>query len=142
MTKFSFKKREKVKKSIDFLAVYKKGYKKESKHFNIAVLPNNLRWRRLGLTVSKKIGNSVSRNYVKRRLREFFRLHKENLPESCDIVFTAKIGANRLTYAEIREELNEIFCREAKPSKPSENTENNEQIGPYTSQPANGKFKL
>ena len=125
MTKFSFKKRERVKKNVDFLAAYKKGIKKGSKHFRIAILPNNLHWRRLGLTVSKKIGKSVTRNYVKRRLREYFRLHKENLPESCDIVFTAKTGADRLTYAEIRRELNEIFCSEAKPTQPSENTDNN-----------------
>ena len=109
MSDFSFKRKEKLRKPSEFIKTYKKGVKKESRHFKISILPNNLQWRRLGLTVSKKIGNSVQRNYVKRRLREYYRQHTKYLPESCDIVLTAKPGAAKILYADICMELNNIF---------------------------------
>jgi len=113
MSGFSFKREEKIRKHSEYTVIYKKGAKKESHYFKIAVLPNNLRWRRFGLTVSKRIGNAVQRNYVKRRLREYCRLNKENLPESSDIVVTAKQGAQKLTYAAMCTELNLLLCPHA-----------------------------
>lgn len=107
MSSFSFKKKERVRKRSEFITIYKKGVKKETLHFIITTLPNKTQWSRLGLTVSKKIGKAVERNYVKRRLREYFRLHKANLPVACDIVLTAKKGANKLKFSEICKELNE-----------------------------------
>ncbi len=112
MSYFSFKSKERIRKRSEFITTYKKGVKKESQHFKIAILPNNLQWSRLGLTVSKKIGKAVQRNYVKRRLREYFRLHKAYLPGSCDMVLTAKTGANKLKYSDICRELNKILCPE------------------------------
>ena len=110
MSCFSFKRKEIIRNRSEFITIYIKGVKKESKHFRISILPNNLQWSRLGLTVSKKIGKAVQRNYVKRRLREYFRLHKTYLPGSCDMVFTAKPGAVKLKYSDICRELNEILC--------------------------------
>jgi len=77
-------------------------------------LPNTFQWSRLGLTVSKKIGNAVQRNLVKRRLREYFRLHKAHLPRSRDIVFTAKPGAPKLSYTALTRELDTVLCPDAR----------------------------
>ena len=109
MSNFSLKRAEKIKKSAEFLIIYRKGARKESRHFKVAILGNNLPWSRLGITVSKKIGNSVQRNHVKRRIREYFRLHKALLPASSDIVFTAKPGADHLLYAGIASEIDRLF---------------------------------
>jgi len=106
VSSFTLKRHEKIRKSNDFKTIYLKGAKQKSRHFNIAVLPNNLLWSRLGVTVSKKVGKAAQRNYVKRRLREYFRLHKEVLPSSSDIVLTAKPGAHKLSAADIILELN------------------------------------
>ena len=109
MSRFSLRRHEKIKKSIDFVAVYKKGARKESLHFKIAFLANGLPWSRLGITVSKKTGGSVQRNYIKRCLREYFRLHKLLLPAATDMVFTAKPGADHLKYTDMATEINTVF---------------------------------
>lgn len=111
MLSYTLRRYEKIKKSSEFLTIYKRGVTKESQHFKVAILPNNLQWSRFGVTAGKKIGKAVQRNYVKRRLREYFRLHKALLPQTCDIVFTAKQGAYTLSYRDIARELNEVLIR-------------------------------
>lgn len=120
MSYFSFKRKQRIRKRSEFITIYKRGVKKESQHFKISILPNNLQWSRLGLSVSKEIGKAVERNYIKRRLREYFRLHKAHLPESCDILLTSKTGANKLTYTDICNELNEVFYPDMLTSDSSE----------------------
>jgi ribonuclease P protein component len=109
MSLFSLRRHEKIKRSADFVSVYKKGSRKESVHFKIAISANGLSWRRLGITVGKKTGGSVQRNYIKRCLREYFRLHKLALPAASDIVFTAKPGADHLKYTDMAIEINDLF---------------------------------
>ena len=52
----------------------------------VYVAPNDLGWSRLGLSVNKRIGNAVRRNYVRRRIREAFRTQKDVLPKGLDII--------------------------------------------------------
>jgi ribonuclease P protein component len=109
MTEASFTKRERIRIHADFKTIYKKGRKQDTEHFLIITCPNELGWRRLGVTVSKSIGTAVKRNYVKRRLREYFRLHKAQFPASSDMLIIARPGAAELKYHALREELNRIF---------------------------------
>ena len=109
MSKFSFNRRERIKKRADFLAVYKEGQNFETGHFRLTVIRNTKGYRRFGLAVSKKTGGSVQRNYVKRRLREYFRLNKELFPVNSDIIITAKHGAADKNYNEIKSELNNLL---------------------------------
>ncbi len=57
--------------------------------------------RRLGVTVSSRVGNSVTRSKVKRRFREIFRRRRSLLPEGCDVVLVARPGAERASYREL-----------------------------------------
>lgn len=54
---------------------------------------NGLELTRLGLSVSRKVGNAVVRNAWKRRIREAFRLQRVDLPVGLDVVFRPKAGA-------------------------------------------------
>jgi len=70
---------------------------------------NGLGITRLGLTVSRKAGNAVKRNRVKRLIREFFRLNDTCFPQGYDIVITAKKDASYLDLQKIKNELGEIL---------------------------------
>ncbi len=88
-----------------YLVVQAKGRKRHTRHFVIIVLQKTDGPTRLGLTVSRKVGGAVQRNLLKRRLREFFRLHYTRFPATVDISLIAKAGAAPMTMAQIREEL-------------------------------------
>ena len=109
MSKFSFNRKERIKKRADFLSIYKNGQNFETRHLRITVMANKREFRRLGLSVSKKTGGSVQRNYMKRRLREYFRLNKAIFPVNNDIIITAKHGAADKSYNEIKSELNNLL---------------------------------
>lgn len=55
-------------------------------------LPNTESYNRLGISVHRKTGNAVRRNRIKRLIRESFRLNRDQLPSSCDIVFAVRPG--------------------------------------------------
>ena len=109
MTDCSFLKKERILKHSDFKTLYQRGKKTDTEHFLVFMRPNDLGWKRLGVTASKATGNAVARNYVKRLLREYFRLHKTDLPESSDILFIAKPRASELNYHSLCMELNNLF---------------------------------
>lgn len=74
-------------------------------HFLVYVLRNSVSWCRLGLTVSRKVGNSPQRNRVKRLLREFFRRELQHLHQGRDFSIIARPGASLLTFDQVVEEL-------------------------------------
>lgn len=66
---------------------------------------------RLGVTVSKWVGNAVVRNRVKRHIREWFRHARGELPERSDIVVIARRGARDLSGCEVRAVLDSAIGR-------------------------------
>ncbi|HEX7125963.1 MAG TPA: ribonuclease P protein component [Thermodesulfobacteriota bacterium] len=66
---------------------------------------------RLGLIVPRKVGSAVVRNRVKRRLREWFRVSRPELPEGLDLIVIARPGAERLKGPALAAELTGALAR-------------------------------
>ncbi len=94
-----------------FLAVRRYGTSVRSRHLVAAVLENDLGLRRLGLTVSSRVGSAVARNRVKRWLREAFKRHGEELPDGVDVVLIARAGSPDAGYHQISSELRDLAVR-------------------------------
>jgi len=108
MCSFSFSKKEKLLNRRDFVNLNRLGERHQTAHFAILLKQNGRGNTRLGITVSKRTGNSVNRNRVKRLIREFFRLHKDLFPRGYDFVISAKKDAGDLDFWNIQEELGEF----------------------------------
>lgn len=65
--------------------------------------------RRMGLAVSKSVGNAVTRNRVKRRFRVLARQYENLLPEDCDLVMRAKPSAARASFQSLDEQVAALF---------------------------------
>ena len=109
MERFSFPKTNKILNRADFVNINRSGKRHRTRHFGVIFKRNRVGVPRLGITVSKKAGNAVERNRVKRLVREFFRLNKASLPQEYDIVIVARKGASYLHLREIQKELGEVF---------------------------------
>lgn len=106
MENFSFKKIERLAKRPEFEKVMKEGKRKRvGRLFTIIFIPNELGRKRLGIIASKKVGNAVARNRVKRRIRETFRHIKHRIEPALDIVVISGKDMVPLPYRVIEQEL-------------------------------------
>ena len=85
-----FPKTSRVLKRDRFRQVYDEGRKFQAKYFTAFLLANSIGQPRIGITVTRKIGNSVERNRARRLVREVFRKNKWLVPQGVDIVINAK----------------------------------------------------
>ena len=90
-----------LKKNQDFQKVYKKGISYANKYLVLYVMENNLDENRVGISVSKKVGNSVVRHRITRLIRESYRLNEEKFHIGLDLIVIARAGAKDKTYSEI-----------------------------------------
>lgn len=122
-------------KRSEFVACYERGARRYTKSFVLFVLDREkdctdragdgaepgaepgFTPARVGLTVGRKVGNAVARNRLKRVLREFFRLHQEQLEDGIDIVVVPKrtVEARRLSLGDVEKELSSVLPRLRRP---------------------------
>lgn len=96
---------ESLKKNKDFQYVYRKGKSFANRYLVMYVLENQLSGNRLGISVSKKVGNSVVRHGLTRLLRESYRLNESGFMPGYDIVVVARVSAKEKGFAEIQSAL-------------------------------------
>lgn len=87
-----------LKENHIFRRLYNKGKTAADGLLAIYVRPNGRSYSRLGFTVSTKLGHAVVRNRTRRRLREIYRLHEEELINSVDVVIVARNRAASANY--------------------------------------------
>ena len=90
-----------IKKNEDFQKVYHSGKSYANKYLVMYVRKNESETGRLGISVSKKVGNSVVRHRITRLIRESFRLNENMFNSGLDIVVIARIGAKGKDFKEI-----------------------------------------
>ena len=124
--KKSMKFSESLKKNKDFQVIYRRGKSYGNRYLVMYLLKNDLGKNRVGISVSKKVGNSIVRHHLTRLIRESYRLHEEMFQCGYDIVIIARVAAKDKTYHEIESalihlgKLHNIVC-------PEQNHEEHEQ---------------
>jgi ribonuclease P protein component len=73
MQSHGFNKRRRVRRSVEFKQAFSAGTRHHGRYVTLVVAPNASGATRLGLVVSRKVGNAVTRNRAKRLIREVFR---------------------------------------------------------------------
>lgn len=105
------KKMERLKSNTDFSRVYQKGKYSADRLVVVHYLPNQLEFSRFGFSVSKKIGNSVTRNLVKRRLRSIIQKLAPQIRQGYDIVVSARVGAQKADFLSLEKSVRHAIFR-------------------------------
>jgi ribonuclease P protein component len=95
--RFYFTKADRILKRSEFLKLTILGKKSQNSHFIAIFSPNRFQRTRLGVTVTRKVGNAPKRNRIKRLSREYFRLNRHMITGHWDINIIAKKQAADLS---------------------------------------------
>lgn len=111
-----FVRTDRLLQSRDFKRVLESGERRSSRSFAIFLSSQPLRAKpagiprpKLGVTVSKQVGNAVVRNRIKRRVREWFRHNRHGLPAKKDVVVIARPAAKGLSGSAVADALNQLM---------------------------------
>lgn len=108
---YRYLKRQRLTKADEFSSVFSLGRAVQGRHLQVFISPNVLDHARLGLVVSKRVARqAVKRNYMKRVIREYFRLHTNAL-SGIDMVVRVKRGFARQDKEAIAQELQKVWSR-------------------------------
>lgn len=98
-----------IKRNEDFQLIYKKGKSVANRQFVVYRFDHhNQAHFRLGISVSKKIGNAVVRNRIKRGIRESFKVHKMDVVPA-DFIVIARQPTKDMTTAEMNKSLEHVM---------------------------------
>ena len=100
-----------IKKNKDFQITYKNVRSHATGALVMYVIENNLSYNRIGISCSKKIGNSVVRHTFARKMREIFRLNDHKIKKGLDIIVVIRFKANYCDYSQLDLQFNNLLDR-------------------------------
>ena len=93
-----------LKKNKEFNYIFNRGTRKYSKVLNVVYVKTKLKYPRIGFSISNKVGNSVVRHRVKRKISEIVRLNFDCLNPNYNYVFVAREGSEKLDYHQLEQD--------------------------------------
>ncbi|MEW6088864.1 MAG: ribonuclease P protein component [bacterium] len=109
MKKFGFSGQERLKNTIDYNRVIKKGERITHPYFYLFFIRNNLFFDRLGIRIGKKFGKAHVRNKTKRIIKEIYRQNKSLIP-GFDLVFIPRYGAKYI-FSNVETVIKKVFLQ-------------------------------
>lgn len=103
---------ESLKKNRDFQEVYRKGRSVADYNLVLYKLENGTDRNRVGISVSKKVGNSVIRHRIKRLIRESYRLQDESFVQGFDLVVIARVNSADKGYHELKKSIMKLASKQ------------------------------
>jgi len=111
-----FPKIYRLRRRSEFRRVYDEGQRRSGSLATVFIRANGLPHSRLGITAPTHLGRAVQRNRAKRRVREFFRLHRLALAAGWDIVVNPRRGVAEIPFKILERELLRLFPTQAVPT--------------------------
>ncbi len=102
-------KKFRLRKNMEFKKVYKFGKNYWNRNLILYVRKNGLEDTRVGYTITKKIGNSVVRNKLRRRMKEIYRLNFHRIKKGYDLIFIPKKNIVDISYDELESSMIHIM---------------------------------
>jgi len=96
-------------RAADFRRLFRRGRRLNLGQLTLVWLGNKVDGQRFAPVASRKVGNAVRRNRLRRRLKELYRLHRHRLPTPLHFVFITRRGAAELSWNELREIVFELW---------------------------------
>lgn len=115
-TRGTLYKTDRIRKSVQYRSLSKNGRRHYSDYFVFVFRENRLSASRLGITVSKKVGNAVTRNRIKRVVREYFRLNRNVASDRVDVNVIARQPCGKISRELMRHDLMRGFTSIAETS--------------------------
>jgi len=109
LTSHAFPKTLRLLRRGEFRRVYDEGQRRSASLCTVFLWPNGLPVSRLGITTPARLGKAVQRNRLRRRVREVFRLNRENVPGGWDILVNPREAAGKVSFVTLQRELLRLF---------------------------------
>lgn len=83
---FGLPRESRLRRRAEFLRIFRSGARHSGSGLSVYAASNKYGWNRLGISIGRKHGNAVTRNRIKRLLKEAFRLENRDLPQGFDFI--------------------------------------------------------